>query len=806
MVSARADHSAALFWGQVLIVGGTGPSGPLASAELYDPVAKTFSVTGGMGTARAHHTATLVFGPKILIAGGTGPGGPLDSAELYDPVTKTFSPTGFMATARAGHTATPVVGPKVLIAGGTGSSGPLSSAELYDPAAKTFSPTGSMETARADHTATILPNGMVLIAGGTGPNGPLASAELYNPVSKTFSSTNGSMQTARADHTATILPNGMILIAGGIGTSGPLDSAELYDPQTGTFNATLPMGLAREQAAAALAVNGKVLIAGGISPSGSTSSAELYCPSVLFDWHFGGPSVYSDFWGMAVDPEDERLWYVRSQTSGIHITRDGGNTWEQHLSGIAKALEIDPKNHSVVYAGLGSDLYRSTDQGATWSLVHSFPAVISDPSKLPVNSPTTIDSILVSSVYGDIYIGLVSMFHHGRVYKSHDGGTTWGISFESEQGLHIWDIEENPFNGYVYFCTENPPHLANAFVMRSEDRGESWEEITPLQERAIYGHGLKIQVHPVTQDVYFLTEAHRVLYKSTDFGDTWTGKSVDIDGDLIIDKKHPDRFVGAGIVTGSFVGGVYFSKDRGESFTFGGLAGTTPSLALNGTSTKLFAVAGGEIYVASIDIMPTESVTDPSTPTGPITGTIGKSCTYSAGGSVSNLGHPVDYQFDWKGDGSDLSAWGSAPQAKTWTVPGVYNIRARARCTTDTSVVSDWSNTLCVRISLPTVSVSPTAYDFKTVKVKRSKAASIVVKNTGTGTLSISSVTVTGTDASMFAITSGSGGKTVKAGRSLTIRVAFKPTSAGPKNANLKITSNDPDHPSMDIPLCGTAQ
>ena len=520
-----------------------------------------------------------------------------------------------MATARAGHTATPVVGPKVLIAGGTGPGGPLGSAELYDPVAKTFSPTGSMGTARAGHTATVLPSGIVLFAGGAGPGGPLNSAEIYDPVAKTFSPT-GSMATARAHHTATVLPNGMILIAGGTGPNGPLNSAELYDPQTGTFNASPPMGSVREHHAAALAFNGKVLIAGGIGPNGPTSSAELYCPPVLFDWQFVVPSAHSDFWGIAIDPEDERLWYVISYSSGIHITRDGGNTWQQRLSSNVMDLKIDPKNRNVVYASLGSDLYKFADQGVSWSPVHSFPAVISDPAKSPTDSPASIDSILVSSVYGDIYIGLASTFHHGRVYKSSDGGTTWEISFESEQGLRIWDMEEDPVNGYLYFCTENPPHLANAFVMRSKDRGKSWEEITPLQERAIYGHGLKMQVHPVTQDVYYLTEAHRILYRSSDFGDTWTGKSVDINGDLIIDKKFPHRFFGAAIVSGSYVGGVYFSKDSGGSFTFAGLAGTTPSLALNGTSTKLFAADLSGLYVADTSIDTTLPTVTGTTPAG----------------------------------------------------------------------------------------------------------------------------------------------------------------------------------------------
>ncbi len=75
METARAYHTATILPnGKVLIAGGgTDPSVPLASAELYDPVSKTFSPTGSMGTARAYHTATILPDGMVLIAGGTGP-------------------------------------------------------------------------------------------------------------------------------------------------------------------------------------------------------------------------------------------------------------------------------------------------------------------------------------------------------------------------------------------------------------------------------------------------------------------------------------------------------------------------------------------------------------------------------------------------------------------------------------------------------------------------------------------------------------------------------------------------------------
>jgi galactose oxidase-like protein len=283
MTTARLLHTATLLPnGKVLIAGGGGNSGPISSAELYDPATGIFSATGSMTIARQGHTATLLPNGKVLIAGGESCGGcQLSSAELYDPATGTFTATGGMVNARETHTATLLGNGKVLVAGGDVGplcQTPLSSAELYDPAMGNFTSTGSMINARFQAAATILTSGKVLVAGGgrASCGGAWGSAELYDPVTGTFSST-GDMNSGRFSFTLTLLGAGKVLAAGG--STGPslTSSADLYDPTAGTFAATASMSTSRTSHTATLLANGQVLVAGGTSDAvEAVSSAERY--------------------------------------------------------------------------------------------------------------------------------------------------------------------------------------------------------------------------------------------------------------------------------------------------------------------------------------------------------------------------------------------------------------------------------------------------------------------------------------------------------------------------------------------------
>jgi hypothetical protein len=85
-----------------------------------------------------------------------------------------------------------------------------------------------------------------------------------------------------------------------------------------------------------------------------------------------------------------------------------------------------------------------------------------------------------------------------------------------------------------------------------------------------------------------------------------------------------------------------------------------------------------------------------------------------------------------------------------------------------------------------------------------SAAQSIHLDNNGFLTTPVNSLTVTGADASSFAITSQDCTPSVAGGDSCAAQITFNPTSAGAKSASLHVVFDSP-RGSLDVPISGTA-
>lgn len=95
-----------------------------------------------------------------------------------------------------------------------------------------------------------------------------------------------------------------------------------------------------------------------------------------------------------------------------------------------------------------------------------------------------------------------------------------------------------------------------------------------------------------------------------------------------------------------------------------------------------------------------------------------------------------------------------------------------------------------------------TAKFTKTKVGATAKAKTFIIRNTGKGSLTGIGVSITGAAKDDFKITKSPKSK-VSADGSTSFEVAFKPKKAGKRSAEIRITSNDSDEKTFNIPIAG---
>jgi hypothetical protein len=175
MSQARSGAAAAALGdGTVLVTGGSDASGAVsASAEIYSH--GTFTAVAPMNVPRTGHIATWLqnslngSGGYVLVTGGSSTGGVvLASAELYDPAANTWSLLATpMIDPRTAHAAASLSNGSLLLSGGFADGSALSSMEQFDLSTRQFGFVGTLPSARTAHVAAALHDGRVLLAGGT---------------------------------------------------------------------------------------------------------------------------------------------------------------------------------------------------------------------------------------------------------------------------------------------------------------------------------------------------------------------------------------------------------------------------------------------------------------------------------------------------------------------------------------------------------------------------------------------------------------------------------------------------------------
>ena len=117
----------------------------------------------------------------------------------------------------------------------------------------------------------------------------------------------------------------------------------------------------------------------------------------------------------------------------------------------------------------------------------------------------------------------------------------------------------------------------------------------------------------------------------------------------------------------------------------------------NGNDNPVSLTMDGDKSVTACFSEVEEIVSTPRAPDGPSSGNTGGQMVFITGGSTSNLGHTVEYRFDW-GNGT-YSDWGDSSQSHIWEAGGSFMVRAQARCVQHTAVLSGWSEGAALEIA-----------------------------------------------------------------------------------------------------------
>jgi hypothetical protein len=191
MGAPRVGHTATPvnFGADILLFGGD-QSGP-AVAELLAPVGGKpafIRPTGDTGVVRWNHAAVPLSNNRVLLLGGQGPGGVLASSVLYDGHDRRFSAGAItLKTPRADFAAF-TVGNDLVVAGGMGGDGkPVGDAEIYDASSDALPLRGTTPCQARYHAGvTMMSNQSVAVIGGTqldskGAPAPSSVVEIYQP-------------------------------------------------------------------------------------------------------------------------------------------------------------------------------------------------------------------------------------------------------------------------------------------------------------------------------------------------------------------------------------------------------------------------------------------------------------------------------------------------------------------------------------------------------------------------------------------------------------------------------------------------
>jgi photosystem II stability/assembly factor-like uncharacterized protein len=299
-------------------------------------------------------------------------------------------------------------------------------------------------------------------------------------------------------------------------------------------------------------------------------------------------SQYSSWSGQVIQRSDDggKTWtavgneFAYDGVPGTHQWYDGTpHPWE-----FERVWHLEPSlgDPDTVYAGVeDAGLFRSTDGGLHWAELPGLRGHGSGPDWQPGAGGMCLHTIILDPVESSRMFAAISA---AGAFRSDDAGQTWrpvnrglksgGIPDpDAEVGHCVHRIAMHPSRPDVLYMQKHWD------VMRSDDGGESWHEISGNLPTD-FGFPIDVHAHepdtvyvvPITSDsLHYPPDGRLRVYRSRTGGDEWEPLTKGLPQEhcyvnVYRDAMAVDALDSCGIYFGTTGGQVYASADAGDSW------------------------------------------------------------------------------------------------------------------------------------------------------------------------------------------------------------------------------------------------
>ncbi len=242
--------------------------------------------------------------------------------------------------------------------------------------------------------------------------------------------------------------------------------------------------------------------------------------------NLGGRILAMDF-----DPTNANVCYVGAANGGVWKTTNGGASWtpmsDELLSIAVGGLAVSPNDPNIVVIGTGEGtnnidriggigILRSTDGGNTW---------LTTSLSYGVASGHGFHVIRANPLNGTLLAGASD-----GLYRSTDDGATWTDVRPTDKNDY-YDVQWRPGDVNKVFAAKGSASAGNNVKVSTND-GQTWAFSGTGQPLEFQVGKTKIGMSPANPDYIYSVYANKGdgttlgVYRSTDSGATWTARNT----------------------------------------------------------------------------------------------------------------------------------------------------------------------------------------------------------------------------------------------------------------------------------------